>query len=289
MNIKEYNSFHNSLEKIAKQHLQITDIIAKNSITNQQLQFINNIRAITPNLSSIINNSTYKQLYIKTSYLAEKLNKNFSPLLINITSSTYDKLLKCDFSTLKSLQDNISNINISDLSVFDFTNTGNVIYENETYTSDEINNSISDFILKVSTGTMDYSDVKKYPKLSISFLIIMYIILTLIIPDIYSSAKQYIKENYFSNKSEVSANDYHNFQIITTDNLNVRRHPSTDSDIIGHLYYLNVVKVIDSCPYWLKIEYTDTSNNIQITGWISKKYTTDFSHETEKLFKSTNK
>jgi len=83
-------------------------------------------------------------------------------------------------------------------------------------------------------------------------------------------------------------NDYNNFRIITTDVLNIRREHSTNSDIIGKLYYLNVVKVIDSYPYWLKVEYRDINNDIKITGWICTKYTADFSQETENLLKLNN-
>lgn len=290
MNIKEYNSFHDSLEKIAKQQLQIADIVAKTSIASQQTQLSNYIKSITPSLTSIINNSEYQQLLANTSRLAEIINENLSPQLKNITNATYDNLLNCDFSALKTLQSAISSSNISDLHIdsLDFTENGAIIYGDETFTPEEINNSTSELMLKASTGTIDFSDVKKHPILSVSLLIIMYIIFNLVIPDIYSSAKQYIKDNYFSNNAKITEDDYSNFRIITTDILNVRRNPSTDSDIIGKLYYLNVVKVTETCPYWLRIEYTDTANNIQITGWISKKYSADFSHESEKLFNLNN-
>ncbi len=156
------------------------------------------------------------------------------------------------------------------------------------YTPEEVNSTTSELVLKASTGTMEFSDIKKHPIISVSLILIMYIIFNLIIPDIFSSAKQYIKENYFSNKVEVSENDYNNFRIITTDVLNIRREHSTNSDIIGKLYYLNVVKVIDSYPYWLKVEYRDINNDIKITGWICTKYTADFSQETENLLKLNN-
>ena len=290
MTIKEYNSFHNSLENMIKQQLQIADIVAKNSIAERQTQLVNNLKAITPVITSIINNSAYEKLLINTSRLAETINKNLSPHLINITNSTYDKLLKCDFSALTTLQKSISNLNISDLNIasIDFNENGNITYENETFTPEEINNNTSELVLKASTGTMEYSDIKKHPIISLSLILIMYIIFNLIIPDIFSSAKQYIKENYFTNKTEISENDYNAFRIITTDVLNVRRNHSTDSDIIGKLYYLNVVKVINSYPYWLKIEYKDVNSNVQITGWISTKYTADFSQETENILKLNN-
>ena len=53
-------------------------------------------------------------------------------------------------------------------------------------------------------------------------------------------------------------------------------------------YLENVIKIIDSKPYWLKVEYIDTENNVHLTGWISKKYTKDFSEETEKLLNINN-
>ncbi len=283
MNIKEYNSFHDSLEKIA-------DIFAKNSIAIQQTQLNRYLKSITPALTSIVNNAEYQQLLANTSRLSEIINKNLSPQLKSITNVTYDSLSKCDFSALKILQKSIFSINISDLKIdsLDFADSGNIIYENETYTPEEVNSTTSELVLKASTGTMEFSDIKKHPIISVSLILIMYIIFNLIIPDIFSSAKQYIKENYFSNKVEVSENDYNNFRIITTDVLNIRREHSTNSDIIGKLYYLNVVKVIDSYPYWLKVEYRDINNDIKITGWICTKYTADFSQETENLLKLNN-
>ena len=75
---------------------------------------------------------------------------------------------------------------------------------------------------------------------------------------------------------------------LISDTLNVRKQPSTSSDIIGKLYYLNVVKIIESKPYWLKVEYVDLENDVHLTGWISKKYAKDFSKETEKLLNIDN-
>lgn len=290
MRIKEYNSFQNSLKKIIQQQQKMINIFANNAIMYQQTQLSNYIKSITPTLTSIVNNSEYQQLLANTSRLTEIINESISPQLKVITNAVYDNLLNCDFSALKTLQSAISSSNISDLHIDSlcFNENGAIIYEDESFTPEEINNSTSELMLKATTGTIDFSDIKKHPTLSISLLIIMYIIFNLVIPDIYSSAKQYIKNNYFSNNSEIREEDYSNFRIITTDILNVRRNPSTDSDIIGKLYYLNVVKVTDTCPYWLRIEYIDSTNNIQITGWISKKYTADFSQESEKLFNLNN-
>lgn len=290
MNIKDYNSFRNSLEKIIKQQQNIASIIAKNTIVYQQTQLSNYIKSITPTLTSLINNYEYQQLLANTSRLAKIINESLSPQLKAITSATYDNLLNCDFSALKTLQSAISSSKISDLNIdsIDFNENGSIMYENEAFTPEEINNSTSELMLKASTGTIDFSDIKEHPKLSVSLLIIMYIIFNLIIPDMYSSAKQYIKDNYFNTTTAISEEKYRDFRIITTDILNIRRKPSTDSDIIGKLYYLNVVKVTDSCPYWIKIEYIDTTNNIQISGWISKKYTADFSQESNKLFNLNN-
>lgn len=289
MNIKENNSFHDSLEKIAKQHLQIVDAVAKYSIS-EQTQLTNYIKSITPALTAIINNSAYQELLASTSRISELIKENLSPQLKDITNATYDSLSKCDFSALKTLQGSLAGIDFSHLNVdaIDFTDNGSIVYESEAYTPDEVNSSISELVFKASTGTIEFSDVKKHPKLSISLIILMYVVFNLLVPYIFSSAMQYITENYFSNKAEIAENDYSNFRIITADVLNVRRNHSTDSDVIGNLYYLNVVKVIDTAPYWLKVEYKDVTNNIQITGWICTKYTADFSQETENLQKFTN-
>lgn len=291
MNINEYNSFHKYLEKIIKQQQKIADIVSKNTIVYEQSQLFTQIKSISQNLTLMTSSFEFQQLLASSSsHLLDMINQNFSPALKSITSATYDSLLNCDLSTLKTLQNTIAKLNISNLNIdsLDVNTNDSITYEDETFTTEEINDSTSKLLIKASTGTIEFSDIQKHPILSVSLIIIMYIISSLVIPDLYSSAKLYIKENYFSNKSEITVEDYSNFRIITTDILNVRRNPSTNSDIVGKLYYLNVVKVTDTCPYWLKIEYIDSKNNIQITGWVSKKYTSDFSKETENLFNLDN-
>ena len=184
MNIKECNSFYDSLEKLAKQNFAIADAVAKSSIIEQQTRLINNLKIITPAITSIINNSAYEQLLINTSRLAETINKNLSPHLINITNSTYDKLLNCDLSTLTALKKAIFDLNIPDLNInsIEFKENGNITYENETFTPEEINSNTSELVLKASTGTLDFSDIKEHPMMSITLLIIFYILFTLIIP-----------------------------------------------------------------------------------------------------------
>ena len=290
MNINDYNSFHSSLGKLIKQQQTLVDMVAKSYTSDQHARLINNLKSITPALTSIINSSAYQQLVASSSRLSEVINKNLSMPLINITNSTYDTLLKSDFSALKTLQKTISNLNISDINFdnLDFNENGNITYESEIFTPEQINSATSELVLKASTGTIDYSDIKEHPISSVSFLLICYIIFTLIIPDIYSIIKKYIKENYLNNKNTITEKDYNNFRIVTVETLNIKSKPFTNSDIIGKLHYLNVVKIIETCPYWLKIEYKDSTNKIQLTGWISKKNTVDFSQEAKNLLNLKN-
>lgn len=284
MDINKYDSFQNSLRQIAEQQLKIADIVSKNLCSLDVT-----LKPITTALSSFLNSPEYQQLITTTSRLTETFSKNIAPQLKTLTDNTYKILLNYDFSVLRNLQNTLNHFDTLNIDSLDVNDNGDITYENETFKSDEIQKNTSELLAKAATGTLDYTDIKHHPVLTISLALIFYIIFNLIIPDIYSSAKQYIKDNYFSAVNEIQDVDYHDFRIITTDILNVRRNPATDADIIGKLYYLNVVKVIDSCPYWLKIEYADTTNNIQITGWISKKYSTDFSQESEKILKLNNK
>ena len=281
------NKFLVTLNKIEQNLLNsyFQNIISMQStVINQSLQELSSI------ITNIINNHAYHQLIENTNYLSSIVDDSLSSQIKHLTDIVYKNLLNSNYTTLQTLQKIFINYNIKDLNIdaVDINENGSISYRGETFTDNDIDKSTSELLIKASTGTMDYSDIKKHPKLAISLIIVFYILLNLVLPDLYTSAKQYIKDNFFSNKSNISEDDYANFRIVIADVLNVRRDHSTESDIIGKLYYLNIVRVIETSPYWLKIEYIDSKNNIQITGWISKKYTSDFSKETENLFNLNN-
>lgn len=281
------NKFLVTLNKIEQNLLNsyFQNIISMQStVINQSLQELSSI------ITNIINNHAYHQLIENTNYLSSIVDDSLSSQIKHLTDIVYKNLLNSNYTTLQTLQKIFINYNIKDLNIdaVDINENGSISYGGETFTDNDIDKSTSELLIKASTGTMDYSDIKKHPKLAISLIIVFYILLNLVLPDLYTSAKQYIKDNFFSNKSNISEDDYANFRIVIADVLNVRRDHSTESDIIGKLYYLNIVRVIETSPYWLKIEYIDSKNNIQITGWISKKYTSDFSKETENLFNLNN-
>lgn len=284
------NNLNKSLQNLIKMEQEILNTALKSIIPIQDTILNNSLKAFTSSMSYIINNSAYQQMLENTTYLSSIIVDNLSSQLKNLTDIVYKNLLNSNYTTLQTLQETIINSNIKDLNLdaIDINENGSISYEGETFTSADIDRSSTELLVKASTGTIDYSDIKKHPKLAISLIIVFYILFNLVLPDLYTSAKQYVKDTFFSNKPNITEDDYANFRIVIANVLNVRRNHSTESDIIGTLYYLNVVKVIETYPYWLKIEYIDSENNIQITGWISKKYTADFSKETENLFNFNN-
>lgn len=284
------NSFNKSFQNLIKMEQKILNSYFQNIISIQDTIINNSLQTLTSSMTHMINNIAYHQLMENTNYLSSIVVDTLSSQINHLTDIVYKNLLNSNYTTLQTLQEIFINYNIKDLNLdaIDINENGSISYDGETFTDNDIDISSSELLIKASTGTMDYSDIKKHPRLAISLIIVFYILLNLVLPDLYTSAKQYIKDNFFSNKSNVSEDDYANFRIVIVDVLNVRRDHSTESDIIGKLYYLNIVRVIETYPYWLKIEYIDSKNNIQITGWISKKYTSDFSKETENLFNLDN-
>lgn len=288
MKYYEYNKLYQTIENIIKKQEHLESIVAKSVIPLQNSALNTYLKSITTSLNPIINDLKYQQIIDNMSHISNIIIQNN---IEDITSIIYNSLKTCNYDTLQKLQNVFTDSDISNISLENITSSenGSVSYENNTFSLDEIKDNTSELLLKASTGTIEYSDIIKNPGLVIPLIIIFYIIFTLIIPDLYNAAKKYVKDTYFSDKAQIVEEDYKNFRIVTTDVLNVRRNHSIESDIIGNLYYLNVVKILETYPYWIKIEYLDSTNNIKITGWISKKYTSDFSQETENLFNLNEK
>ena len=59
--------------------------------------------------------------------------------------------------------------------------------------------------------------------------------------------------------------------MVGLEQLQVRKQPDKKQPIIGYLYYLQLVNIIQTKPYWSKIEYKDEENKIYISGWVSTR------------------
>lgn len=59
--------------------------------------------------------------------------------------------------------------------------------------------------------------------------------------------------------------------MINSEKLKVRKHPDSKEQVIGYLYYSQLVHILETKPYWAKIEYKDDKNKISVSGWVSTK------------------
>ncbi len=273
---EKLNSAFNSLNQINYNTLNKKLNSAFNSL-NQI-----NYNALNEKLSSDFNSLNQINYNVLNEKLISAFNKLNNSTLYSWVDNIYDHL---DTNSYSTFTENIQNIAPA-ITLEDFE------IDDNTLINDSATHLSNSFIAKLFTGTLSYDDDIKNNKLAAFILIITFwfvlSLISFILEDGYTYAKNYLKNNFLNEKEVITAEDYKNYRIVITDILNVRKQPSTNSDIIGKLYYLNVIKIIDSKPYWLKVEYIDTENNVHLTGWISKKYTKDFSEETEKLLNINN-
>ena len=265
---EKLNSAFNSLNQI--------NYNALNEKLNSDFNSLNqiNYNALNEKLSSAFNSLNQINYNVLNEKLISAFDKLNNSTLYSWVDNIYDHLDTNSYSTFtENIQNIAPAITLEDFEIDDNT----LINDSATHLSDS-------FIAKLFTGTLSYDDDIKNNKLAAFILIIVFwfvsSLISFILEDGYTYAKNYFLNNFLNVKEVITAEDYKNYRIVITDILNVRKQPSTNSDIIGKLYYLNVIKIIDSKPYWLKVEYIDTENNVRLTGWISKKYTKDFSEET---------
>ncbi len=210
----------------------------------------------------------------------KKLSSAFRILDDSKLNSWYTQIF--DNITIDSCNNIINNVNaiIPNISLENLEITQKDIDEdNKSYES-------TNFITKILTGTISFDDIKNKKIATILILFIIWLLVNLssyLLQDSYEYVKNYLKNHFFPEKEILTIEDYNNYRIIVADILNIRQQPSTKSTIIGKLYYLNVVKIIDEKPYWIKIEYKDLENDIYLSGWVCKKYTKNFSDETKNL------
>lgn len=274
----KYDAINSSITTIAQKVAQF-DYAAINKAT------ISAVEKLSLNYS-LINNSMAS--------LAEKLSKIDYPSLSSSMLSFTEKLSKCNNSLLNnsvaSLHQKLSKLAITEDQfrsfMNNFENFSNVVSLDELdfdsisqEDSIEIESSSKQIVEKVLTGTLEYSDVQNN-KPRICCIIIINFLLTFILNYMLTLGLDSIRENFKTSDSpgdiSLSSEESINLKIITTDNLNVRQAPNTESEIIYQLETFDIVCVINEQPYWYEIKYIDLSDNQSKTGWIAKKYTKDY-------------
>lgn len=183
------------------------------------------------------------------------------------------------------INDIYSDINFDKISI---DNTGTIEYEREFFKKEAIKESTEEIIEDINTkNSININTILK--KIIISFL--CYFVLLCFPQEIlqwfmlalndgfkgYIGAKMVIYIiGIFKKKYPKSANkDKRYFDthcaMIDSEKLKVRRKPDSKEQVIGYLYYSQLVHIIKTKPYWAKIEYKDDKNKISISGWVSTK------------------
>lgn len=255
-------SFADTLSSVTTSILPIIEKISTtnfSAINNTMLSFVNTLSNINTSISPIIEKiATVNYSAISSSLLSFEQEL----LKLSINKSDFEKFIE-------NFQNLISSMNIDDLDIEDVSVEDTI----------QVKTSSLEMIEKIATGTLDYSDVKNNRPLVYS-LIMLLAVFNLIIGYIFSKGADYIIDgsNSHSMTEEQSLQSISsiNLRIVIADVLNVRKEPSTRSDVVGKLSNFDVVKVINEQPYWFEIEYIDMSDNLTKTGWIAKKYTTDY-------------
>lgn len=171
--------------------------------------------------------------------------------------------------TLSAYKNIINEINLNNLIIND---NGTIEYEGETFYEEDINKATKE----LSTNSLVFKD-KKQSILQKIILFILSAYICGIIGQAGAETYTYLKDRFLGIYEDVqSSNNEDNYfnekcRIVDVPELNVRKSYSKDSKIIGKLYYLQLVKELEKVPYWTKIEYIDTENDIRIIGWVSTR------------------
>ena len=67
-----------------------------------------------------------------------------------------------------------------------------------------------------------------------------------------------------------------NLRFVTTDVLNVRGRNYQKSDLIGKLYFGDVVRIVRKKKNWTLVKFEDKENELEIQGWVFSRYLKKF-------------
>ena len=263
---QNYSSISTSMASLAEKLSQFDYLSVSNASILAIEKLSLNYPAINNSVTSLVENLSrinYSAMNKSMISFAEKLSNSNNILLSNSVASLQQNLSKLAITEdrFHSFMDNFEKIsNSASLDELDFDS---ISYEE----SKEIASSSKEIIEKITTGTLEYSDVKNNkPKIIFTY------ILTLGLDTIREH-----NSNINISEDKVLSSEYDiNLKIITADILNVREQPNSKSKVIYQLNNFDIVPVINEQPYWFEIKYIDLSDNQTKTGWIAKKYTKDY-------------
>lgn len=227
--------------------------------------------------------ATFKEVYTEpVAKLTSQMNNFFEEnnIQINTLMQNINNIIK-----IPSIKDIYSDINFDKISI---DNAGTIEYEGAIFEKEAIEESTKEIIEDInSKNSININTILK--KIIISFLCCFVLIcfpqeiLQWFMLALDEGFKGYIGAKMvmyiieiFKKKYPKSANKDKTYfdthcAMIDSGKLKVRKQPDSKEQVIGYLYYSQLVHIIETKPYWAKIEYKDKENKISISGWVSTK------------------
>lgn len=289
----EKNHPNKSINLLGKKYINTYYSDLVNIMSKSVIEATNTIhheiyKMYTPYLMNAINissNSIIKLIESMSSYYFLNSTVNsMSKLYVEIINGLNQSLLNSLSDTIIGFSNAIGKMNTDSLNFinsiiesFDFENVemhdDYFKYKNEKITVNDINITIN------NVNSLSIKELKNEKRNSLIIGVIGWIVITIFSgfvskpgSDLYDLI---INNNSVNNKvSKSSDNELTNtleYKLVIKDKLDVKASPNSNAKNIGRLYYLNVVKTLETKPYWTKIEYVNKEEDISIKGWVATR------------------
>lgn len=318
------NFTNNVISNMSNTMLGVADILQKISMPNvlgdivTQMSAVNIINEILPHnyINNIIQSVSVQSNLLKGLYpdglfeinkiienigLLEYRTKIFENLTNGISNLCYTETIKDCVNILSN-----SKINLSDLLITEGLNWN--LNEDIKNFNEEDQEEVKEKIKEISNiADKDGKNIEqrineKWKEIAIKRPLTTALILNLLFEIIKNcvlgaftqDSNQYYIENYITNvvnvvQIEENVDFINNARYVTAKNLNVRKAPGKEFEVIASLKYGDVIKVLDKTKHWTEIEYNDTENNVNTKGWVYTRYITGFDPELLKIDVSDEK
>lgn len=256
--IEATNIIHHEIYKMYTPYLMNAINISSNSI----------IKLIESMDSHYFLNSTINSM----SKLCAEIINGLNQTLLNSLSDTI-----IGFSnTIEKMDTDSLNFINSIIESFDFENVemhdDYFKYKGEKITINDINITIN------NVNNLSVKQLKNKKRNSFIIGIIGWIFITLFSgfvskpgSDLYDLIINNSDNNKISKSSDNELTNTLEYKLVIKDELDVKVSPNSNAKNIGKLYYLNVVKELETKPYWTKIEYVNKEEDISIKGWVATR------------------
>lgn len=293
MTINESIKFYEKIQRLLDQNIQ-TDYIqsvisqtsnAFNAITQTQ-NYFNSFKSLSKTmeiLQSTVSNIDYHK-YLST------FMENFSK---TISNKDYIDTINYGIDRIVNSNINLNDLLINkDMSYEISEDTMETFKEEDKEETIKNINEIIDIVEDKSLNTeqLIYNKLvklkEKHPLVAIAIYQLFWIVISIIIDNCFTNASNhYYIQNYITINNTIISTESQNQDFITNaryvkaDNLNVRKGPNKNYDIICTLKYGDVVKVKNNVKYWTEIEFINKENDIRYQGWVYTRYLEKFNLE----------